>query len=266
MKISDNDYYSSPEFLEILYEYENAESNGEPVFMDSDDLTDIADYYKFLGKKEKALDIIRQAAETFPDAIGPKLFMGHHSIEEGDLVKARQYDESIVDTGDIDYSYLHMRLLLAEHKYAEAHRFAFSAVSELDDNDHDDLLEDFASLYSEYDLDDEAMLLLSFVFDKNRTSVRMALAYCQAAQEHFDEAERMMNELIDSDAFNIDFWLGLATVQMMAGKIDDAITSCDYALAIDSNDNNAKAIKAECMANLDFDENIDEDIDEDFDK
>ena len=41
--MQDDDYFDSEEFKDILTAYEESVSSGAPLFLDSDDLIDIAD-------------------------------------------------------------------------------------------------------------------------------------------------------------------------------------------------------------------------------
>ena len=57
---TDIDYYNSSEFQKNLHEYENAKKTGAPVFLDADELTDIAEYYDYLGDIEKSTNSSQQ--------------------------------------------------------------------------------------------------------------------------------------------------------------------------------------------------------------
>ena len=56
-------YFDSKVFQNILMSYENSVKSGHPIFMDADDLTDIADYYNLIGDTEKAKETIDYALE-----------------------------------------------------------------------------------------------------------------------------------------------------------------------------------------------------------
>ena len=45
MREEDEAYFNDPEFKENLQKYEQADKNGEPIYMDAEDLTDIAECY-----------------------------------------------------------------------------------------------------------------------------------------------------------------------------------------------------------------------------
>ena len=53
MKVGD-DYFDSADFQRLLSTYEKSINAGEPVFMDADELTDIADYYQYTERLDEA--------------------------------------------------------------------------------------------------------------------------------------------------------------------------------------------------------------------
>ena len=63
MKTGD-DYFDSEEFRELLAAYEESVSSGQPILMDADELTDIADYYHYIADDERADEAINQASKS----------------------------------------------------------------------------------------------------------------------------------------------------------------------------------------------------------
>lgn len=71
MQADDLAYFDSEEFHAILNQYEESLESGLPVYIDADDLADIADYYQYNGYPEKARSAIDLALEYNPEAVGP---------------------------------------------------------------------------------------------------------------------------------------------------------------------------------------------------
>jgi len=67
--VTDDEYFDDDEFRELLYEYEQAVRSGQPVFMDADDLGDVADYYQQHGRYDEAQAALERAAELQPDSV-----------------------------------------------------------------------------------------------------------------------------------------------------------------------------------------------------
>lgn len=61
---------------------------------------------------------------------------------------------------------------------------------------------------------------------------------------------KLLEELTEIEPFNSDFWLALAQSQLMAEKYDDALASCDYALALSSDDVNVLRTKGQALLGL----------------
>ena len=69
----DREYFESKGFQEILKQYEESAKSGYAIYMDGDDLADIADYYQLQGRTEEADAVINLALAYNPEAVGPLL-------------------------------------------------------------------------------------------------------------------------------------------------------------------------------------------------
>ena len=68
--MSDNTFQSK-EFKNNLERYEAAHDAGKPLYLDPDELTDIAEYYHLHGQLGKALDAIHLAIQKCPGSTQP---------------------------------------------------------------------------------------------------------------------------------------------------------------------------------------------------
>jgi hypothetical protein len=75
-----NEYFESKEFKEILQQYEESVKSGERIYMDADDLADIADYYHYNNRMDEAEAAISLAMEYNPEAVGPMLYKAREAI------------------------------------------------------------------------------------------------------------------------------------------------------------------------------------------
>jgi tetratricopeptide (TPR) repeat protein len=90
MKTGD-DYFDSKEFQELLETYEKAVNAGQPVFMDAEELAEIADYYQMQGHLEEAEKTIQLALSLAPGAIAPLTYRIHEALYNGDTKAAWDY-------------------------------------------------------------------------------------------------------------------------------------------------------------------------------
>ena len=95
MESEDLAYFESEEFRTILNKYEESVESGHPIYIDADDLADIADYYQYNGFPEKAGDAIDLALEYNPDAVGPLLYKAREALVANDFKTAEDYADRI---------------------------------------------------------------------------------------------------------------------------------------------------------------------------
>ena len=91
----DQAYFKSEGFLNLLKQYEASVESGQPIYMDADDLADIADYYQYNGRLDDADTAINLALEYNPDAVGPLLYKAREALSRKDFDTARAYAERI---------------------------------------------------------------------------------------------------------------------------------------------------------------------------
>lgn len=63
----------------------------------------------------------------------------------------------------------------------------------------------------------------------------------------YKDSERLFNELLDKDPYSANYWNALAGVQYMKEDYSGALTSSEYAIAIDPNDANGLLSKANTL-------------------
>lgn len=114
MKKTGDDYFDSEEFRSILNNYEESAKSGHSVYMDADDLADIADYYHFTGDDSQASEVIEYALSLYPNATLPNVFKAREALTTGDIDSAREYIEQIENKDDLEYHYMQAELLIAQ--------------------------------------------------------------------------------------------------------------------------------------------------------
>ncbi|MBQ1582984.1 MAG: hypothetical protein II107_11065, partial [Prevotella sp.] len=162
MPIQDK-FYESPEFKEKFQLYENAQASGTSVYLEPDDLTDIAEYYHILGNIDACKNTVDYAIKMFPGATMPLVFRSRVALlMEHDVALAEEYAEMIDDKADLEYLYLKAEIMIVDDRAEEAETFLRDAYEELeDDEDKADFLIDVANLYADYELMEYAQQWLS---------------------------------------------------------------------------------------------------------
>jgi len=251
MKKTGDSYLDSEDFRVLLEDYEMMVEKGQPIFMDADDLTDIAEYYSCIGEYKKSDDVIGYARSIAPDAASPLEFLAHKAINDGNLEKAQQYIDSIDDESDPEYQYLKVEMCLAQNKPEEAKATADKYFGELDEEDQSDFCFDLARLYANYEYFKTAKGWFDMVGKEDNEDYLELKSRIAYGLGDYDLCIDTLNKLIDSDPYSNKYWNILSQAQIARGSVSDAITSSEYALAIDPNDANSLYTKAMGLINND---------------
>lgn len=245
-----NNYYDSEEFRKILKSYEESEKTGENRFFDSNDLLDIADYYCLHGKVPEARVIVDNALETFPDSDDALLMKARMLLTyDHDPDKAESVAEMVNDKQDVDYIYIMVEIMLTRGKREEAEQW-LEKVYGSDEEEPEEVAEEIAKIYADYNDMKMAKKWLDRSGDDDSSSKKELRVRILISNGEIEESQAILNELIDEDPYNTLYWNLLATTQYLSNNIEDAITSCEYSLAINPNDEEALLNKANGLYQL----------------
>ena len=243
-------YFDSKEFRTILSQYETSVETAFPIFMDVDDLTDIADYFHYIGQEHEADMLIDKIMELHPNAMGPIIYKVHQALENKDFNKAREMADQIVDKESIDYLLLIGEILLAEQKIQRAEKHFNNILLKVEADEVNDYIFDVANLYTDYAQYDKAMMWVMRSDSKKSPELMELIARVLFGLGNYYESERIFNDLIDIDPYSVGYWNSIANAQYMQKKYNEAITSSEYAMAISPEDTDALFMKANCLCLL----------------
>lgn len=251
MPIQDK-FYESPEFKEKFQLYENAQASGTSVYLEPDDLTDIAEYYHILGNIDACKNTVDYAIKMFPGATMPLVFRSRVALlMEHDVTLAEEYAEMIDDKSDLEYLYLKAEIMIVDDRAEEAETFLRDAYEELeDDEDKADFLIDVANLYADYELMEYAQQWLSLSEEYDSTDYKELQGRIAMGLGDYEESNRIYNELIDRNPYSFTYWNQLASSQLLHNEIMESIQSSEFALAINPDDEDATLNKANGLFNL----------------
>lgn len=247
---TDDAYYETSEFKEILSRYEDT-----PTLLDADDLTEVADYYLSIGDEKRSQEAIDLATRMYPDAAAPLSFKTRGALEEGNCEEAERLFAQIADTTSDDYSLLQGEIFIAKEEDDKAATLfkqleSKSLEADWDGIDHEDLVIEVANIYSNYSLFKEAVEWVAKCEDKEDPDYLELVARSSIGIGKPDEALTTANKLLDIDAFSKRSWHILASAQFALGDYEESINSCDYALAIDPGYEPCLYMKANCLFNV----------------
>ena len=144
------EYFENEDFKRILRQYEESVKSGEHIYMDADDLTDIADYYRSKNRLSEAEDAMSLALEYNPDAVGPMLYKARKALEANDLETAEQYADKIEPLDSIEALYLRAEILIIKEDIDGADKLLTEYLKDASEDEYDDIANEIASLYLDY--------------------------------------------------------------------------------------------------------------------
>src|SRR5574344_1601977 len=150
------------EFKELLEQYEHAMEIGEPVFMDSDDLLDISDYYRELGRSKDAEIAMNRAYTLQPDSLPALEHKVNMCIDEGDYDGAEEYLSRMLDSTSPEYIYSRAAIWISQKQIEKAEDFLEIQLKDLtEESDRQDFILDVVDLYSDFGYSEMAMKWMS---------------------------------------------------------------------------------------------------------
>lgn len=246
------DYFDSQEFKELLQRYEDDQRHHTNSYFEPDELTDLSEYYyDEEGDRKRAVQILDEAIETFPGAAMPLIFRGRIAmLDEHDTKKARAYARQVDDTSVLDYHYLQAEILLTEGRVDEADSYLRHQLDLIDEDDRPDYVLDVATIYTDYAYFDKAQAWLRLSDEPDLADYKEVEGRIAYSKGNYDQSERIFQKLIDDDPYSTQLWNSLAGVQLMNNRINDAITSSEFSIAINPKDDEAILNKANGLFSL----------------
>ena len=151
MTEGDKEYFNNEEFKEILKQYEESVKSGGRIYMDADDLADIAAYYHFNNREEEAEEAISLAMEYNPDALGPMLYKAKEALEAKDFDTVEKYVTKIEALDSLEAIYLHAEVLIQKNDVDKADSSLLEFYNnEVPAEERTDYIKDVVELYLEY--------------------------------------------------------------------------------------------------------------------
>ena len=241
-------FFESKEFKENLTKFEEARQNGGSVYLDSDQLTDIAEYYHWMGHSDEAVEVADYALSIFPGATSPLVLKSRIALlVDNDSEKAKALAEQIIDKYDLDYYYIKAEILIVVNKAKEADLYLETCADQVEDEDYDDYLLDVATLFTDYEQTTYARKWLERSVETDLPDYREQQGRILYFEKEYEESIRIFESLADESPYNAFYWDMLACNQLALGRLSDTITSSEFAIAINPNDESALLYKGQAL-------------------
>jgi len=245
-----DDYYESEEFQELLNDYEDSLERGMPLFMDAEDLVEIADYYEGLGRRDEADEAIERALEKDPSCPSALSFKVGDALEKGDLAMGHYYLDQITDHDDPEYIYCSAELMLEEGRTKECEKMLRNGLKEQPEEEIENYVLDVLNIYCDWEEWQLAAKWMKLVKATDNDDFREFKGRIHYGMGEFDKSEQVFKQLLDDNPFCLRYWNALASSQFMLGQYKDALESSEYAIAIDASSADALLWKANALYHL----------------
>ena len=238
-------YFESPQFKGAIEKYEEAIRKNDSIYLDVDELTDIAEFYYKNGNIGQTLEAIDYATDLYPGATMPLVFRSRIAlIDENNIMLAKKYANMISDKSDLDYFYLIAEIMIVDNKTEDANKFLHDCMNKIDEEDKPDYILDVTTIFTDYNCFDTAKEWLDMSNETNLTDYKELMGRIALGHGNYEESEHIFETLIDEDPYSTQMWNNLASTQFLHNKINDSITSSEFSIAINPNDEEAILNKA----------------------
>lgn len=251
MRSEDLAYFESEEFKKTLGQYEAALNEGRPIYMDTDELTDIAEYYMMEEREDEANRCIETALDLHPDAIEPHVFKARQQLFHGHIDKAKELAASIPDQQNREVQFLWAEIRIKENRQQDASQqlmHYFKTLSE----EKDYFLYDTAGVFMDYN-EWEIALMWAEELQKRYPDFERAellVAEIKVCWGKCQDAIPELEAILDKNPFCAEAWNLLAEAHSALENYNEALDAIDYVLAIDENNLSAMLIRANSLFHM----------------
>lgn len=236
------------ELNELIADYETAKKENKPLYLDGDQLADIADRYAFSRRFDEAQEVISYGLELHPGHTDLMVEQAYLYLDTMKLQKAKNVAECITETYETEVKLLKAEILLNEGNLDEAEKL----LDSIEDKESLNTILDVSYLYMDMGYPEKALSWLTLGIEeyKEEEDFLAAMADCYRSGDHDEQAIYIYNKLIDKNPYDPSYWTGLAKSHFNRQEFEKTIEACDFALAADENFGEAHLMKAHSFFHL----------------
>lgn len=218
------------ELQEMAERYEKARQSRQGIYLDAEDLADLADWYSVRQQWDKALEVTNYGLKLHPGNISLLTEQAYLYLDDDDLDAAQEIADQL-DPSQTDTKILQAQIYMLDDEEDKAN----ALLDTIDDRDDVDTMINVAYMYINVGLPDKALAWLEPGIGKYSDDEPFlgVLGDVYHGVKQYDKSMEVYNKLIDMNPYSAFYWFGLARCyfdQQMYGK---AIEACDYAIVAD---------------------------------
>lgn len=240
------------ELNDLIAQYEAMKTENKQIYLDGDQLADIADKYAADRRFREAQEVITYGLSLHPDSTDLMIEQAYLYLDTQKPQLAKEVAESITETYATEVKLLKAELLLNEGKLDAAEML----LDTIDEQDDLDTIIEVSYLYIDMGYPERALPWLTKGLDKyNEDEDFLAVtADCYCAGNKLEKAAFFYNKLIDKNPYHPVYWQGLSKCQFAEQEYGKALESIDFALAADEEYGEGHLMKAHCLFHLESEE------------
>lgn len=230
---------------QVIEEYEKNIESGNNFYMDASVLMDIEEYYEKNGKHFDAERLMRFAEKLHPESEEVLVVKGYRAKVVGKWREGLDIIRSIPNQQNRDVQLFYAEWDVASGRIDKAIKRVEDSMPPTLSNDDYDWLLDLGEMLLDYGYHQRALKYLTQIPQNYslRSQVDELIADAYYQMQMFDKSIEVANSLVDANPYDANSWAQLADIQQKCQKYKDCIQSCDYALAIDENNQRAMSLK-----------------------
>ena len=218
------------ELQDMAEQYEQAQAEQRSIYLDAEDLADLADWYGIRQKQDMALEVVDYGLRLHPDNTSLLIEKAYLYLDEYDTETAREIAGKL-DGNQWEVKVLQAQICIMNNEEAQANRL----LADIEDPQDIDVMINVGYMYINVNHPDKALEWLTpgigkYEDDEPFLSV-LGDAYYGLGR--LDEAAEIYNKLIDKNPYSATYWFVLARCYFDQQMYDKAIEACDYAIISD---------------------------------
>lgn len=233
------------EVTSLANQYEAAKAENKKLYLDGDQLADLADKYATEQRFEEAQEVINYGLELHPNNTDLLIEQAYLYLDTQKLELAKDVAESITETYSLEVTILKAEILLNEGKLDDTLAL-LNSISDADDLDN---ILNIARFYIDMGYPEHAFAWLEKTAQEDREDEDYldTMADCSYAENRLDQAVELYNKLIDIDPYNPLYWKGLSKSYFAKEEYEKSLESIEFAIAADEDFGEGHALRAHCL-------------------
>ena len=174
------------ELNELIADYETAKKENKPLYLDGDQLADIADRYALSRRFDEAQEVISYGLELHPGHTDLMVEQAYLYLDTMKLQKAKNVAECITETYETEVKLLKAEILLNEGNLDEAEKL----LDSIEDKESLNTILDVSYLYMDMGYPEKALSWLTLGIEeyKEEEDFLAAMADCYRSGDHDEQA------------------------------------------------------------------------------